>query len=82
MREEREEREIDRYQIDIIFLKQINKPRIMEKRLVKKLHIVRRKGKLKLSQQDTLRLMRVKLLQIRKGSCKGKLIYCESIVEG
>ena len=81
-RRERGDRERRESQIDIIFLKQINKPR-MEKRISKKkLHIVGRKGKLKLSQQDTLKLMRVKLLQIRKGSWKGKLLYCESMVEG
>ena len=74
---QREEREPDRY-----YISETDKQAKNRKRLVKKLHIVGRKGKLKLSQQDTLRLMRVKLLQIRKGSWKGKLLYCESMIEG
>ena len=76
-RRQREEREPDRYHIS-----ETDKQAKNGKNISKKASYSRKKGKLKLSQQDTLRLMRVKLLQIRKGSWKGKLLYCESMVEG
>ena len=53
----------------------------MEKRTYSthvKLCIVGRKGKMKWSEQDKLRLMSGKLLQRRKGSWKGKVDNGES----
>ena len=81
-RERRERGDRERREPDIYYISETDEQAKNGNKISKKkLHIVGRKGKMN-CHNKTLRLMRVKLLQIRKGSWKGKLIYCESMVEG